>query len=295
MQAATAALIDGGSRLHLQHGPIDLIIGADGDSPEARQAAFRAAATRFETVLPGLADELTRHRTPLQPQTPAPRDPTARRMYQAARPFCTDNFLTPLIAVAGAVADEILHAMLDAACLQRAYVNNGGDIAVHLAQGAEFSVAMASGAGGDLGRIRFGCESGIGGIATSGAGGRSFSLGIAESVTVLATSAAQADVAATLIANAVDLPGNGKIARAPANDLLPDSDLGARLVVTSLQRLTPGETRQALAAGWQRAAGMARQGRILGAAMYLQGQCAFAGAAQETITAARHTGEMQYA
>ena len=51
-------------------------------------------------------------------------------------------------------------------------------------------------------RIRHG--DGVGGIATSGARGRSFSLGIADSVTVLAEDAATADAAATLIANAVD-------------------------------------------------------------------------------------------
>ena len=295
MQRALATLMDGGSRLHLQHGPIDLIIGADGDSPEDRQAAFRAAATRFETVLQGLVDELAQHRNPLQPETPDPSDSTARRMYRATRPFCAEIFLTPMIAVAGAVADETLQAMLDAASLHRAYVNNGGDIAVHLAKGEEFSVAMASGTGDDLGRVRFGYESGIGGIATSGTGGRSFSLGIAESVTVLATSAARADVAATLIANAVDLPGDLRIVRVPARDLLPDSDLRERLVVTSLPSLTSEETAQALTAGWRCAKEMVDRGRILGAVMYLQGQHAFAGAALEQFDEEGRIKEIEYA
>ena len=49
------------------------------------------------------------------------------------------------------------------------------------------------------------------GIATSGWRGRSFSLGIADAVTVLAATAAEADAAATVIANAVDLPGHPAI------------------------------------------------------------------------------------
>ena len=68
------------------------------------------------------------------------------------------------------------------------------------------------------------------GVATSGRHGRSFSLGIADAVTVLARTASQADAAATIIANAVDLPGHPAIVRCPACDLQPDSDLGARLV-----------------------------------------------------------------
>jgi hypothetical protein len=42
-----ARLLPDGRRLHLQHGPIDLIIGAEG----AREVAFAAARVRFETLL----------------------------------------------------------------------------------------------------------------------------------------------------------------------------------------------------------------------------------------------------
>ena len=66
------------------------------------------------------------------------------------------------------------------------------------------------------------------GVATSGWRGRSFSLGIADAVTVLAATAAAADAAATIIANAVDLPGHPAIARRPASELEDDSDLGDR-------------------------------------------------------------------
>ena len=55
------------------------------------------------------------------------------------------------------------------------------------------------------GAVRLDARSGVGGVATSGAQGRSFSLGIADSVTTLARNAATADVAATLVANAVNI------------------------------------------------------------------------------------------
>lgn len=271
MQAPVAALLNDGKRLHLQHGPIDLIIGADADRAGGRAAAFAAATTRFETILDGLVCELVQHRMQLTGSTQLPVDPVARRMYRAAMPFCAQAFLTPMAAVAGAVADEVLHAMLRSGPLSRAYVNNGGDIAVHLADGAEFSVAMAAVRSTDLGRIRFGSGDAIRGLATSGAGGRSHSLGIADSVTVLSASAAQADVAATLIANAVDLPGHSGIIREPANRLSPDSDLGARLVVTGVPKLCHADRDTALAAGRAKAVKLTKAGLITGAALFLQG------------------------
>ena len=42
------------------------------------------------------------------------------------------NYVTAMASVAGAVADEILSVMRDAADLDRIYVNNGGDIALYL-------------------------------------------------------------------------------------------------------------------------------------------------------------------
>lgn len=277
MVGPQAALLGEGERLHLNHGPIDLIIGVDAETPELRQMAFEAACERFQNILGGLVQELSQHRQQLTPQSQRPLDPVARRMYRAAAPFCAKSFLTPMIAVAGAVADEVLAAICSAVPLRRAYVNNGGDIAVYLAKGAEYSVAMAQHSGGDLGRVRFASTDGIGGIATSGAKGRSHSFGIADSVTVLAANASQADVAATLIANAVDLPGNPGIQRRPANELQPDSDLGARMVVTAVPLLDQLDRDAALESGHAIARSMLTDGHIKGAALYLQNQVKLVG------------------
>jgi len=40
-----------------------------------------------------------------------------------------DGFITPMAAVAGAVADEIRDVMLEVPGIRRLMVNNGGDIA----------------------------------------------------------------------------------------------------------------------------------------------------------------------
>ena len=261
-----AALSSDGTRLHLQHGPIDLILKADGD----KDRAFDAAIRRFDTILQELVDELALLRAPVSDGGPRPKGAVARRMDAAARRLADGRFLTPMAAVAGSVADEVLAAMLTEAPLSRAMVNNGGDIAVHLA-GGQYAVRMASVTGQDLGDIVLHPQDGIGGIATSGRHGRSFSLGIADSVTVLAQNGALADVAATLIANAVDLPLHPAITRAPANSLAPDSDLGAIPVVTGCATLPPDLRDQALNAGLAKAYALLNAGHISGCALFLQG------------------------
>lgn len=264
----SARLLPDGKRLHLQHGPIDLVIGADGD----RAVAFAAARARFATVLQEIVAELPDLRRPLSPACLAPRGPIPLRMHVAASQFYTSGYLTRMAAVAGAVADEVLQAMTQSTDLQRAYVNNGGDIAIHLTEGQSFTTAMADHGGRDLGRITLTSQDGIGGIATSGRHGRSLSRGIADSVTVLAPSAALADVAATLIANAVDLPRHPSIVRHRACDLVEDSDLGTLRVVTGCPALSDTDREKALATGVKRAMHYVRQGSIHGAALFLQGR-----------------------
>lgn len=260
---AQAALLPGG-RLHLSHGPIDLVIGADG----ARDLAFRAGFDRFGTILSELTAELPLLRRPVGAK---PKGKIARAMYRAALPHA-DGLTTPMICVAGAVAAEVLSAMVDAADLTRAYVNNGGDIALHLTEGARFDVGIAGLDGQSLGTATIRSSDPIRGIATSGQGGRSQSLGIADSVTVLARSAAMADAAATRLGNAVDLPAHPAIRRSPANQLHDDSDLGATPVVTHVGPLSPADVNQALTTGATAAQGLRDRGLISGAALFLRDQ-----------------------
>jgi ApbE superfamily uncharacterized protein (UPF0280 family) len=271
-------LLADGRRLHLQDGPIDLIVEPRGSDANVR-AAYDAAARRFAGLLDELCDELKMLREAADPARCLLQGAVARRMHAAVAPFAVDHFITPMAAVAGAVAEEILGAMLRETRLERAYVNNGGDIALHLAQGERFSVGLIDRPDrqGVMRTTIIEADDPSRGIATSGRHGRSFSLGIADAVTVLARTASQADAAATIIANAVDLPGHPAILRAPAHDLQPDSDLGARLVTRDVGRLSPDEIATALGAGTACARALLAAGLIDGAALCLHGEtCAVA-------------------
>lgn len=270
----TARLLPDGQRLHLQHGPSDLIIWAEGE----RNVAYQAAINRFETVIAEIVEELSLLRKMLSPLRNRPTGAVAQRMYDACTPFAADAYVTSMAAVAGSVADEVLNAMTDHAKISRAYVNNGGDIALHLAPDTSFGTAMLGHNGTDLGRIEIAAEDGIGGIATSGRHGRSHSLGVADSVTVLARSAAMADVSATLIANEVDLPGHPAITRRPACELDDDSDLADLQVVTACGHLNEQDCTEALDAGRLRAQAFQDKGLITSAALFLQGHAKSTGA-----------------
>jgi uncharacterized protein len=281
MSGPTANYIDGdrSGRLHLQHGPIDLIIGVDGAVSlelEAyyRHHAYALAHRRFQTVLEELVSELPLLKSQALPDSPVPNGPTAKRMMAAVRPFAETCFITPMAAVAGAVADEVLAAMLAGFTPEnrprRIYVNNGGDIALHLDAGAEFHVAMSREDGQELGAFAVDASHATRGIATSGRGGRSLSMGIADSVTILARNAAEADAAASLVANAVDLPGHPLVMRARAIDVVDDSDLGEHLVVTGCGELAYHEIGQALEAGAAEAERFISSGLIHRAALFLK-------------------------
>ena len=273
MTAQIALLPDG--RLHLQHGPIDCLCRAWG-APDEVRAAYAQVAAAFPAVLPALCDELRTLRTPL-PSLP-PSGPIARAMHFACAPFA-DRFITPMAAVAGAVADHLLAAMTAGRRLARAYVNDGGDIAFHLAPGETLRCGLVSDLAAPAldGTFLLAADHPARGLATSGRackgqGGRSFSLGIADAVSVLARGAARADAAATIVANAVDLPGHPAVIRRPARDIDPDSDLGARAVTWDVGALTPEEVDAALDAGRAVADALRAAGRIDGAVLALRGR-----------------------
>lgn len=271
------AWLPDGRRLHMNHGPIDLIVEAWGEPGEVARA-YGQAADRFRTILAELVAELPGLRRPAG-AIPRPfKGPTAWRMERAASLFSA-RFITPMAAVAGAVADEMLAALVDGRELRKAYVNDGGDITLHLANGETMRLAVAGTGHGFEDRLTIPHTSAVRGIATSGWRGRSFSLGIADAVTVLGRDGATADVAATLIANAVDIPGHPAIARATASSLQPDSDLGERLVTTGVGSLTQQDVEDALERGLTEASDYFARGLIESAGLFLAGMSKIAGSA----------------
>ena len=269
--AAQAALLPDGRRLHLQHGPIDIIAEAFGDPDEVR-SAYRQAAARFASVLDELVGELDLLRRPLGSAPPPVAGAVARRMVAAVWPHRA-QFVTPMAAVAGAVADEVLAALLAGRRLRKAYVNDGGDIAFFLAAGERLRTGVVADQDAPAidGRLDLDHALPVRGIATSGWRGRSLSLGIADAVTVLAASAAAADAAATLIANAVDCDHEA-IRRAPANHLRDDTDLGDLLVTVAVGALPERAIGRALARGAVAAEALRRAGLVWAASLMLAGR-----------------------
>jgi ApbE superfamily uncharacterized protein (UPF0280 family) len=267
--AQSARLPDG--RLHLQHGPIDLVIEAFGPSGEV-MLAYGQARECFGDVLETLVRELALLRRPLGDAYPLLQGPVARRMAAAVWPY-RDVFITPMAAVAGSVADEILEAMVRGRTLDKAYVNNGGDIAIHLTPGHTLRAGIVADVDTPAlsGFALLSHERPVRGIATSGWSGRSFSLGIADSATVLAPSAAAADAAATIVANAVSAD-HPAIERRPACDLNPDTDLGDRPVTVGVDVLPLEVVDAALECGVQQARRLRMRGLIDSAALSLTGQ-----------------------
>jgi ApbE superfamily uncharacterized protein (UPF0280 family) len=291
MAGAAAYYLDGSAdgRLHLQHGPIDLVIGVDGLAPHLaaqRRIAYEAAHARFATVLDELVSELPLLKQSARKGGAAPAGSVARRMLAAVLPFADSHFITPMAAVAGSVADEIMASMLGALPAadrpNRIYVNNGGDIALHLDPGAQYQIRMAREDGVAFGDFSIAYDDASRGIATSGRGGRSLSMGIADSVTVLAANAAAADAAATLIANAVDLPGHPAVTRNRAIDVVDDSDLGERLVVTDCGALSLDEIAEALDTGLAQAENFIAQNLVHRAALFLRNEGRLAGLREQT-------------
>lgn len=265
MSAVAARFADG--RLHLQHGPIDLIVEAFGAADEVERA-YAQAIDRFGDILPTLVGELTLLRRPVGEAYPLLQGPVARRMAEAVWPHRA-RYITPMAAVAGAVADEMLQALFRGRTLDEAYVNDGGDIAIHLAPGRSLRAGIFAQALDGVALLTH--ERPVRGIATSGRGGRSFSLGIAESVTVLAATAAAADAAATMIANEVNAD-HSSIERRPARELDPDSDLGELPVTVAVGDVPPEIVAVALDRGMAEARRLRLCGLIDSAALSLEGQ-----------------------
>lgn len=276
MGPCRAQLPDG--RWHFQHGPIDIVVGAIGARDEVNLAHQRAWG-RFTTVLEELVSELSSLRSPVGSECPV-RGVIAKRMWNACAPF-NSGFITPMAAVAGSVAQELV-GQYEAPGIERAWVNNGGDIALFIAPSQSISVGLYADLGrlgesqpkqgvGVDGKFEVHASSQVRGVATSGWKGRSLSLGIADSVTVLARTASEADAAATVIANAVNIV-DPRIVRCPAVEVKDCSDLGLLPVTTFVPQLGPEAAQSALQAGLVCAIALKNKGLISSAVLVCQNQ-----------------------
>jgi len=250
------------NRLFLQHGPINIVIEAIGVD---KKLAYFDAKKYFETLL----DELVLDLKILKKEVVLNRkfsNKISQGMQDATEKF-TPSFITPMAAVAGSIADNILKILVDSKNLEKAYVNNGGDVAFHLSQNQVMKTSLAA-IPNMFAEIEFKDQSR--GIATSGWKGKSFSRGIADSVTVLADNAAMADAAATMICNAVDIYNHPKILKKPASEIYEESDLKNLLITVEVGELTKVEIREAIKNGYVTALQYVQKGLINNALIQLR-------------------------
>jgi uncharacterized protein len=274
---ATWARLPDGKRLHFHHGPIDIITEAFGDPMECEQA-YQQGFECFRNLLAELVSEVDLLRTNASDIIREPEGTVARNMYQNVSRF-NPQYITPMAAVAGAVADHVLNVMTAGRDLSKAYVNNGGDIAIYLNEGEFFSTAIVDNPDHPSmdGNIRIEYDGAARGMATSGWRGRSQSLGIADAVTVLGDTAAIADAAATLIANAVTVK-HPSVETKVACDLRDDTDLGIQQVTVNVDELPDWAVEEALANGQEKASEYMTCGLITAAYISLQNQRRIIGA-----------------
>lgn len=256
-------------RVFLNYGPMQMVLAASSKKTkltEKLQDAAGYAITVLEELAKvlNLAKDIKTVNYPNLSELPLP----LRLMVEAVQ-ATEDETLTPMAAVAGTFSDLVADWLVERKAT-KVIINNGGDIAVRLLDGEVTKVGLTPsiGAPSFTHVVSLSSGDGIGGIATSGLGGRSFTKGIASSVTVLAKTARVADSCATLIANHcyADDPG---IVRMPAEMLDPNTDIPGHMVTVKVENLKAETKRQALANALVKAEELRARGVIQGAAIFV--------------------------
>ena len=256
------AFLDGESVL-AECGPMRLVIRAwKGNEPQIdllREAA--AKSFMYLERIAGFRSELSRPFSDIKVQ---PQDDLAKEMLYSVE-IIGDGDLTPMAAVAGTIADAVANWLFEQG-VTKVIVDNGGDIAVRLAEGESVTVGVRPRVTSrhishvitlDSGRSAWG-------VTTSGMGGRSLTRGIASAVTVLSTKASVADAAATAIANACFVKDD-RIIQLPAEKIDPTSDLKDIPVTTEVGPLSSEKILAAINSARQKADDFSQKGIIDGA------------------------------
>jgi ApbE superfamily uncharacterized protein (UPF0280 family) len=192
--------------------------------------------------------------------------------------------LTPLAAVAGAASDVVADFMFRKGGT-KIIVDNGGDIAIRLRDGevAKVGVKTEIDAKQPTYLIPIDSTMEIGGVATSGLGGRSFTKGIASAATVLSQTAAFSDAAATVIGNFTNVE-DANIVKSLAEKIYPDTDIGGEWVTVKVGNLSQDKIEEALNNGLSKAYSICEKGWINGALIALQGKMAWTDSLNSWLT-----------
>ena len=194
-----------------------------------------------------------------------------RRMIEATKKM-EESDLTPLAAVAGTASDVVADFIFSKGAT-KIIVDNGGDIAIRLREGevARVGVKTEIDAKHPTYLISIDSTMGIGGVATSGLGGRSFTKGIASAATVLSETASLSDAAATVIGNFTNIE-DPRITKSLAEKIYPDTDIGGEWVTIKVGKLSQEKIEEALDRGLSKAYSICQKGLINGALIAVQGK-----------------------
>ena len=228
-------------KLFIENGPTNII--AEAFSSEKKEI-YNLICEYSSKFLKDLSLEIEKLKKPTSQKNKFVSD-IANTMFEATKLFLP-NFVTPMASVAGSISELLLLKVLEKFKVNKIYINNGGDISLYISKNEKFNFSIS---GKTVCVIEYSDIAGFGGIATSGWKGRSFSMGIADSVTVIAEKASVADAAATIIGNYIDLKNSNKVKKTAANNLYEETDLNDKLITVSVENLTENEIRQAMSKG----------------------------------------------
>jgi len=254
----------------LEYGPISMVIEAGKNGRPMTTAALKGADTAVQQ-LEALSGVLQKGKVLTARSTIDEVNPDIlNRMIEVTKATGEPD-ITPMAAVAGAIAERVMEAVISQGAT-RVIVNNGGDIAFRLEPGTSLRAGIVTDlAGGNITHfLDIKEEYGLGGIATSGFGGRSFTKGIASAVVVLAETAAQADACATMLANAVNAD-DPEIKRSPAELLDPLTDIRGQMVTEKVGKIDRQKVQEAILSGQNKFYSYRNRGLLFGTLIALQG------------------------
>jgi uncharacterized protein len=266
----TRILTLGDDTVLVECGPMRIFI--DGSRAGTRRPDLGTEAARHAIGFLGeIAEDMHLLKQPAVAAPPGSLGRLARVMWEVTS-LVGDADLTPMAAVAGTIADATADFLWNVG-LTRVIVNNGGDLALRLGTRETVTVGIREDVTRQTisSRVVITAGSHIGGVCTSGLGGRSFTRGVASAAIVLAARSAIADAAATAVANATYVPSLA-VEQRHADTMDPQTDLRGLLVTTSIGKLTDAEIEMALSQGTARAETLVNRGLIAGACICVQGR-----------------------
>lgn len=230
-------------RILVEYGPITMVITIEDAKESLEQTRKRIAKTVYY-ILEELAEDMQSLKSYPVGEVYLGKSQIAKNMWKSVK-MTGHRWLTPMAAVAGSVADKVAD-VIEATGAEKIIVNNGGDISIRIKKDHQVKIGVRNslGAKAEIEAYNITYQSPIRGIATSGFGGRSYTQGVADSLTVFAGSASVADAFATYLANMTHISSK-HVKEQLVGTFDPESDIADQRVVTEIGDLDKEEIERA--------------------------------------------------